>query len=187
MSGPMDVARAVANTVRAVRTAHTMTVDGLSAKSGVPREELEALEEGTTLPPMETVIQVADALAIPLARLVEVDPQPILRMFPPQQQIAFWRGPKGGSGTLLVGSEANPSLELWRWRLAAGEVHDGAPHFPGNREIVFVDEGTLTLTIDTVRYVLEQGTGAVFIGDRPHSYANEGGTPLVYTVALADP
>jgi transcriptional regulator with XRE-family HTH domain len=187
MSGPMDVARAVADTVRSVRTAHSMSLDGLAARSGIEKGELAALEEGTALPPLETVIQVADALAIPLARLVEVEPEPILRVFPPQRQAAFWRGPKGGTGTLLVGSDPNPSLELWKWRLRPGETRDGAPHFPGNREIVYIDEGTLTLTIDTVRYVFEQGTGAVFVGDRPHRYANEGDTPLVYTVALADP
>jgi transcriptional regulator with XRE-family HTH domain len=187
MSGTMDVARAVAETVRSVRTAHTMSLEALAARAGIDRDTLAALEEGTELPPLETIIQVADALAIPLARLVELEKQPILHVFPPERQAAFWRGPLGGTGTLLVGSDPNPSLELWKWRLHPGEARDGAPHWPGNREIVYIDEGTLTLTIDTVRYTFEQGTGAIFVGDRPHRYANEGDVDLAYTVALADP
>jgi transcriptional regulator with XRE-family HTH domain len=187
MTESVDVARSIANTVRAVRTAHNMSVDSLAVRAGVTNDELVELEAGTGNPPLETLIQVADALAIPLARLLELEPQPIVQVFPPGRQAALWHGPKGGTGTLLVGSDPNPALELWRWRLGPGEARDGAPHFPGNREIVYVDEGTLTLTISGCRYVFDKGTGAVFVGDRPHRYANEGDTPLAYTVALADP
>ena len=187
MTSSAPIAELVANTVRAVRTAHGMSVDSLAARAGISTDVLTELEEGRSTPHLETLIQVSDALQIPLARLVEVEHEPVVRIFGPDRQPVLWHGPKGGTGTLLVGSDPRPALEMWRWRLEPGEIRYGAPHLPGNREITYVDQGTLTLTIDGCRYVVEEGSVAIFVGDRPHSYANESDAPLHYTVALADP
>lgn len=187
MTGSVDIAGAVASTVRAVRTAHGMSVEGLAARAGIRSEVVIALEEGKGTPNLETLIQVSDALMVPLARLVEIEPEPVVRIFLPERQPVLWHGPKGGTGTLLVGSDPRPALEMWKWRLEPGEIRYGAPHMPGNREIAYVDDGALTLTIDGCRYVLQKGAAAIFVGDRPHSYANETESLLHYTVALADP
>lgn len=187
MTAAADLAKAIANTVRTVRAAHGLSQQGLAARAGISDEVMAELEQGQTMPALGTLIHVADALLIPLARLVEGQPEPVIRVLAPEQQPVLWHGPHGGTGTLLVGSDPKPALELWSWRLEPGEIRVGAPHLPGNREITYVNEGTLTLTLDGCRYVMGQGTSAVFVGDRPHSYANEADTPLHYTVALADP
>ena len=187
MTSSATIAESVAKTMRAVRTAHGMSLEGLAARAGISVAEVAELEEGTTTPRLETLIQVSDALLIPLARLVEAQHEPIVRIFGPDQQPVLWHGPKGGTGTLLVGSEPRPALEMWRWRLEPGETRYGAPHMPGNREITYVEQGTLTLTLDGCRYAVEQGSVAIFVGDRPHSYGNESDVTLHYTVAIADP
>lgn len=187
MTGSVDIAGAVASTVRAVRTAHGMSVEGLAARAGIGSEVVIALEEGRGTPDLATLIQVADALLVPLARLVEIEPQPVVRVFQPERQPVLWHGPKGGTGTLLVGSDPRPSLEMWKWRLEPGETRYGAPHMPGNREIAYVDEGTLALTIDGCRYMVQEGAAAIFVGDRPHSYGNETEMLLRYTVVISDP
>jgi transcriptional regulator with XRE-family HTH domain len=187
MTGSVDVVEAIASTVRAIRTAHCMSVEGLAARAGIGSEVVIALEEGKGIPNLETLVQVADALMVPLVRLVEGEPEPVVRVFQPSRQPVLWHGPKGGTGTLIVGSDPRPSLEMWKWRLEPGEIRYGAPHPPGNREIAYVDEGALTLTIDGCRYVLQKGSAAIFVGDRPHSYANETDAPLQCTLTVADP
>ena len=165
MTESENVAALVARTVRSVRTAHGMTPENLAARAG-----------------MET-----DALLIPLSRLVEGEPEPVIRLVPPAKQPVLWHGPGGGTGRLIVGSDPKPALELWKWRLEPGETRHGSPHLPGDREITCVDEGTLTLTLDGHRFTLAAGHAAIFVGDRPHSYGNETDRPVLYTVALADP
>jgi len=187
MTGSAGLAEVIANTVRTVRASHGLSQEALAARAGITVDDMTALEEGGATPDLGTLIHVADALLVPLARLVEVEPEIVIRVLPPERQPVLWHGPNGGTGTLLVGSDPRPALELWSWRLEPGEIRVGAPHLPGNREITYVNEGTLTLTIDGCRYVMDRGTSAVFVGDRPHSYANEADTPLHYTVALADP
>lgn len=186
MTDRAGVTAAVARTVRKVRTAQGWSLGGLAARAGISEDVLSDLEEGTTSPNLELLVLVADTLGVPLTRLVGSDAPPRVHILSPDDQPVLWHGPEGGEGTLLAGSDPRPSLELWRWRLAPGEARDGAPHLPGNREIAYVDEGTLTLTIDGHRYVVPQGSSAVFVGDHPHQYANEGTTPLHYTIALAD-
>lgn len=187
MTEPESVAALVARTVRSVRTAHGMSPQSLAARAGMELDALLALEEGREPPSLQTLIQVSDALLIPLARLVEGEPQPVIRLVRPEQQPVLWRGPHGGTGRLIVGSDPKPALELWKWRLEPGETRHGTPHLPGDREITHVDEGVLTLTLDGHRFTLGPGDAAIFVGDRPHSYGNETDRPLLYTVTLADP
>jgi quercetin dioxygenase-like cupin family protein len=93
----------------------------------------------------------------------------------------------GGTGTLLAGSDPRPSVELWKWELHPGEPHESDPHVPGTREIAYVQEGTLTLTVDDRRHVIEAGAAVVFAGDRPHSYGNDGATVCRFVLTVMDP
>lgn len=187
MTEPTDVAALVARTVRSVRSAHGMSPENLAARAGMETDALLALEEGKQLPSLRELIQVSDALLIPLSRLVEGEPEPVIRLVPPEKQPVLWHGPHGGTGRLIVGSDPKPALELWKWRLEPGETRHGTPHLPGDHEAVHVEEGTLTLTLDGHRFTLGAGHAAIFIGDRPHSYGNETDQPLLYTITLADP
>ncbi|HZB49694.1 MAG TPA: cupin domain-containing protein [Mycobacteriales bacterium] len=187
MTESQQVAALVARTVKSVRSAHGMTPESLAARAGMETDTLLALEAGTELPSLQTLIQVSDALLIPLSRLVEGEPQPTVRLVPPDRQPVLWHGPHGGTGQLIVGSDPKPALELWKWRLEPGETRHGTPHLPGDREVTYVDEGELTLTLDGHRFTLPAGHAAIFVGDRPHSYGNETDRPLLYTVTLSDP
>lgn len=187
MTESQQVAALVARTVRSVRNAHGMSLESLAVRSGTDLETLRILETGTELPSLRTLIAVSDALLIPLSRLVEVEPEPVIRLVPPDRQPVLWHGPHGGTGQLIVGSDPKPALELWKWRLEPGETRHGTPHLPGDREVTYVDEGELVLTLDGHRFTLPAGHAAIFVGDRPHSYGNETDRPLLYTVTLSDP
>jgi transcriptional regulator with XRE-family HTH domain len=127
MTESQNVAALVATTVRSVRTAHGMSPENLAARAGVETDALLALEEGKELPSLQTLIQVSDALLIPLARLVEGEPEPVIRLVPPAKQPVLWHGPHGGTGRLIVGSDPKPALELWKWRLEPGRDPERRP------------------------------------------------------------
>jgi transcriptional regulator with XRE-family HTH domain len=186
-AGAQGVGEAVAHTVRALRSSHGWTLDQLAARAGVSKGVLVALEQGRGNPSLGTRIRISEALCVPLTRLVQVEEEPPVRLFPPDRHVALWRGPAGGSGTLLAGSDPRPSLELWSWELRPGEPHDSDPHAPGTREVVYVERGTLTLTVDGRIQQVAEGSAAVFFGDRRHSYANDGDVPCRYFLAVMDP
>ncbi|WP_433330811.1 helix-turn-helix domain-containing protein [Spirillospora sp. CA-294931] len=186
MSEQAAIGEAVARTVRSLRAGHGWSLDELAGRAGVSKGVLVGLEQGRGNPNLGTLCRIADALGVPLVRLVQVEEEPAIRTFAPGRQVTLWRGPEGGTGTLLAGSEPRPSLELWHWRLNPGELRESEAHVPGTKEIVYVEEGTLTLHVDGRRQTIETGTAAVFAGDRPHAYGNDGDGGLRFVLAVLD-
>lgn len=184
--GQEAIGEAVARTVRALRAGHGWSLDELAGRSGVSKGVLVGLEQGRGNPNLGTLIRISDALGVPLTRLVQVEEEPPVRVFRPERHVVLWEGANGGTGTLLAGSDPRPSLELWRWELRPGEVRESDAHVPGTKEIVYVEAGTLTLGVDGRTDLLEAGTAAVFVGDRPHSYGNAAVGDLRFVLAVLD-
>ncbi|MGJ6962158.1 helix-turn-helix domain-containing protein [Streptosporangium sp. G11] len=183
---PETITAAVANNVRAQRAHRQMTLDELAARSGVSRGMLVQVEQGRTNPSISTLTRIADALGVTVARMVEVSDTPVVRVVSGSDVVTF---PHGESSTarLLVGTDAPAILELWDWRLAPGDHHDGDAHPPGTREMLTVLEGRLTLSVYGKSHVAETGDAVVFSADRPHKYANEGDTPLRFMMVVTEP
>ncbi|MER5645759.1 XRE family transcriptional regulator [Streptosporangium sp. NPDC002524] len=183
---PETITAAVANNVRAQRAHRQMTLDELAARSGVSRGMLVQVEQGRTNPSISTLTRIADALGVTVARMVEVADTPVVRVVSGTDVITFPHG-KSSTARLLVGTDAPAILELWDWRLAPGDHHDGDAHPPGTREMLTVLEGRLTLSVYGKSHLAETGDAVVFSADRPHKYANEGDTPLRFMMVVTEP
>ena len=62
--------RALGEAVRRIRKERELTQDELHAASGVHRNHISALERGALNPSYRTILRVADALDVPLSKLV---------------------------------------------------------------------------------------------------------------------
>lgn len=183
---PETITAAVANNVRAQRAHRQMTLDDLAARSGVSRGMLVQVEQGRTNPSINTLTRIADALGVTVARMVEVSDTPVVRVVGAADVVTFPHG-RASSARLLVGTDAPSILELWDWRLAPGEHHDGDAHPPGTREMLTVLEGELTLSVYGVSHVVAVDDAVVFSADRPHKYANQGKIPLRFMMVVTEP
>jgi transcriptional regulator with XRE-family HTH domain len=180
------VGDAVARTVRTLRAAHGWSLDQLAARAGLSKGVLVALEQARGNPNLSTLIRVADTLGVPLTRLVQVEEEPPIQLFPASRHVVLWNGPSGGTGTLLAGSDPRPSLELWRWELRPGERRDSEPHSAGTREIISVEAGVLSLVVGESRTEVAAGDAALFHGDRAHAYANESDEDVRFILTVMD-
>lgn len=187
MTDPATVNAAVARNLRALRSGRGWSLDTLAARSGVSKGVLIAVEQARGNPSIATLCRIADAFGVALVRLVEVDDAPTVRVVPPEKAVPLWRGGPGSSATLLVDADSPQQLELWEWRMRAGDGYDGAPHPTGTREIVWVLDGELTLDVDGERVLVPTGGAAVFQADRPHRYANAGAADLRFAMAVTQP
>ncbi len=181
------VGDAVARTVRALRGDRGWSLDQLAARSGVSKGVLVALEQARGNPNLGTLTRVADALGAPLTRLVQVEEEPPIQLFPAARHVVLWHGPAGGTGMLLAGSDPRPSVELWRWELRPGERRESEAHTSGTREIITVESGLLSLFVGEGCTKVAAGDAAVFRGDRPHSYVNDGPQDVRFILAVMDP
>jgi transcriptional regulator with XRE-family HTH domain len=182
---PETINQAIASNVRAQRAHRGLTLDALAARSGVSRGMLVQVEQGRTNPSVSTLTRIASALGVTVARLVEVSDVPMVRVVDKSDVVVFDQG--GVQAKLLIGADSPMILELWDWRLAPGEHHDGDAHQAGTREMVTVLEGELTLTIYGKSHVIGKDDAVLFAADRPHRYANAGDLELRLVMVVAEP
>jgi transcriptional regulator with XRE-family HTH domain len=187
MTDPADVTGAVARTLAALRTERGWSLDQLAVRSGVSKGVLVALEQGRSNPNLATLARIGDAFGVPVTRLVEVSDEPAVRVFGPGSARVLWRGPAGGTGTIVAVTEAPWAAELWRWQMLPGESFGGYPHGAATREMVWVEQGTLTLTVAGERQEVGPSESARFSGGLPHGYANDGTETVHMTMVVIIP
>ena len=185
MAGQETVAGAVARTVRALRVGHGWSLDKLAARSGVSKGVLVALEQGKSNPNLSTLVRLSDTFGVPVTRLFEAAGHQRVRVT--ARAAVLWRGPAGGTGTLIAATDPPWAAELWHWELRQGEAYSGTEHPPGTRELMSVEEGTLILTVAGERHDVAAGQSVQFPGDCAHTYANEHPQRLRMTMIVVVP
>ena len=176
----------VSSRIRDRRRDQRLSLDRLAALSGVSKGMLVQIESGDANPSIAILCKVAAALGASVADLVQVSGQHPAEVMPAAAPRLLWRGPKGGTATLLVGSAGPDMLELWTWALKPGERYEAQAHPQGTEELIHVVRGRLALSFADVSYVVETGGSAIAHTDRPHAYACEGRKPVQFTMVVAE-
>ena len=177
---------AIARRVAALRKSGQLTFDELAARSDISKGMLVQIEQGRANPSISTLCKLAAALRVSVADLVNSDEQSsrAVRVVPPGTAPVLWRGPKGGSATLLVGAEGPDMLELWDWCLMPGERFESRPHPMGAQELLNVIEGTLALEIDGHSHLVGAGASVAARTDCAHAYAGHGKKKVRFTMVV---
>jgi transcriptional regulator with XRE-family HTH domain len=186
VDGP-DVTAAVARTLQSLRADRGWSLDQLAARSGVSKGVLVALEQGRSNPSLGTLTRIGDAFGVPVTLLVDVGGEPAVRISRPDDSRVLWRGPAGGTGTIIGATDPPWATELWRWEVMPGEGFGGDAHTAATREMIWVESGTVTLTVAGERHAVGAGQCARFPGGRPHRYDNESGQPARLTMVVVIP
>jgi len=187
MQEPTELTGALARILQSLRAERGWSLDQLALRSGVSKGVLVALEQGRSNPNLATLARIGDAFGVPVTRLVDVPDEPPVRISGADQARVLWRGSAGGTGTIIGATEPPWAAELWRWSLGPGERFGGDAHAPASREMIWVESGTVTLTVAGRGYQVTAGQCARFPGGLPHSYANEGAGPAVLTMVVVVP
>jgi transcriptional regulator with XRE-family HTH domain len=180
-----SLAGAVARTVKALRADRGWSLDQLAARSGVSKGVLVALEQGRSNPNLATLARLGDAFGVPVTLLVDVSAEPEVRLGDTSR--VLWHGPSGGTGTIVGATDPPWGTELWRWEVMPGERFGGDAHASGSRELVWVESGTLTVTVAGKSYQAGPGQSARFSASLPHRYANASSEPARFLMVVVIP
>ena len=164
--------RAVGQRARALRLARQLTLDELSARSGVSRRTITLLEAGEANASLATLDKLARALGTDFGSLV-VD-RPVLPFVPEVSgEVApVWQDALGSSARLLVAHAAAASIELWQWELGPGARYQAEADPPGNEELILVTSGELAVAVGGDAVALHPGGYLRLPSDRPYAYSN---------------
>ncbi len=181
-----DTLAALATTVRSIRERKQWTLAALAARSGLSKGMLLQIEGARTNPSIGTLIRIANAFGVAVWQLFAA-PEEALRVADRSEALTLWRSRKGGTATLLIGSDSPQPVELWEWRLAPGDVYSAEAHMDTTVEIIEVRQGTLTLVIGKRRAEIGAGGSVVARMNQRHQYINGGRSWLKLTMVVVDP
>lgn len=181
-----DVLSAVAANVEAFRRRRRLSLDQLSARAGVSKGMLVQIERQATNPSIATLCRIAAALSASVADLIEPAAPETAAIVAGAPKV-LWRGPRGGTAMLLIGSSGPDMLELWTWELRPGERYDAVAHSPGTQELLSVDRGRLSVLFGRASHVIAAGHSARAWTDRPHAYACVGRRAVHFTMVVFEP
>ena len=170
--------------VRAQRILRGLTLGALSARAGVSRSMVSAIERGAKAPTVLVLDRIATALNTSLARLMEPESRASVIMLRHGTQ-AVARDPSGWERRIL--SPVLPGVEFEFMRTTLGPGVDAGlflPHAPGSREYVAIEKGSLLLTLNGVAYPLDAGDSIYYDGDCEHGFKNARQVPCVYYLAM---
>jgi quercetin dioxygenase-like cupin family protein len=100
---------------------------------------------------------------------------------------ALWSGDSDGRGVLVAGTGPPDVVELWDWTLGSGDHHVSEAHTPGTKELLQVQQGTITVEVAEQAVTLDTGDALAFRGDVEHSSANLGAQPARFSLAVFEP
>jgi quercetin dioxygenase-like cupin family protein len=145
------------------------------------------VEQGAVNPSVGTLLRISDALGVGLPALVELpQPKPV-KVTRSGDGAVLWSSESGGRGVLVAGTEPPDVVELWDWILGPGDHHSSEAHTPGTKELVQVQDGTITVEVAGEPVGLEAGDAVAFPGDVVHGYANPGPQPARFSLTVFEP
>lgn len=177
----------IAHNTNALRTSRGLTFEELARRSGVSKGMLVQIEQGRTNPSIATLCRIANALGVAVSRFVETAEEPAVRLIHASEAVELWQGRAGSSGKLLIGFDTPSLMEVWEWDLMPGEWYDGLAHPIGTREVLYIQEGELTLTVGGSQHRAAATDVLMFQADRPHRYANEGAERMRLLMVVTEP
>lgn len=180
------VSLAVANRIRNWRKEKKLSLDELSRWAGVSKGMLVEIEKGAANPSIAILCKLAAALGISVADIVNVSSEPLVHVIEEAAIPVLWQGAQGGRARLLAGTAGPDMIELWQWEMQPGERFTSPGHPAGTFELLHVNEGVLTLTVDETVTQVNAGASAVAKTEAAHGYANEGDTVLRFTMTVAE-
>jgi transcriptional regulator with XRE-family HTH domain len=177
--GAADLARRVAESLRAQRKKRDLSLDQLAGLTGVSRAALSQIETRKTNPTIGVLWKVASGLGIPFSDLIGESQLPISVLRRGETQVLRSLDRRFESRPLMPPAGVS-QIEMYELTLSARARHTSESHGPGTRELVVVLSGTLKMTVGDTVDELGAGDSVVFDANLPHIYENPGTSEARY-------
>jgi len=187
MQSSEAVAAAVGRNVRTLRQQRRMTIDALAAAAGVSRGTVIQIETARGNPSIGTLCNLAAALRVGVASLVDGDAAPRVVVRRGADAAQLWTSAAGSSAVFRIGTDPPDVVELWDWTLQPDDAFDGEAHPVGTVEVLSVLSGALALRVGDAELELATGDTVMFEAHAAHRYACVGRQPVRFTMIVLQP
>jgi len=184
--------------IRALRLQRQLTGTELARRCGVTKGLISQIERGTTVPSLDVLVRVANALEIGVGQLLDSHAltcaQPVsdvseLPYFPvvrrsERRQVAFARLNQVYE---LLTPTLTGQIEFCILHIGPLDAERAVTYSHPGEECLLVLEGRLTVSLGDRAFQLEDGDSITYPASVPHSYRCEGERPAVVVQAETPP
>jgi transcriptional regulator with XRE-family HTH domain len=186
-----DLNQRIAERVRELRAAHSLSLDALASKSGVSRSMISVIERGESSPTAVVLEKLAAGLGVMLASLFDT---PAAAGHPPAGPVARradqqqWQDPASGYRRRNVSPPGVPQpMQIVEVNFPPGGRVSFETGERGMRvhQQVWVLEGAIDVTLGKEQHRLREGDCLAMQLDRPTMFHNPTRKPTRYAVVIA--
>ena len=166
----------VGNQIRGLRKQLQLTLQQLAEQADISVGLLSQVERGLGNPSFNTLVQLAHALGVPVARLLhEADGEsPVVRRSERRRLDLHRGGAADGAIHELLTPSLDRALEVVWIEAEPGYTSKETPFSHAGEEVGIVLEGRHEIYLDGVCHVLEAGDAISYSSVIPHWYTNPG-------------
>jgi transcriptional regulator with XRE-family HTH domain len=171
--GAAELGRRVAETLKRYRSERKLSLDDLSARSGVSRAALSQIEGARTNPTLAVLWKVAVGLQIPFQDLLGSSSQSAVLVLRQGDTLPLRSADGRTQSRLLSPGGSDTTTELYELRFMPKARHESEAHARGTAETLVVLTGALRLEVEGLHYHLNTGDSVYFRADTRHVYENQ--------------
>ncbi|SDC91840.1 helix-turn-helix domain-containing protein [Belnapia rosea] len=177
---------ALAAELRERRRRQGLSLEALSARSGVSRSMISKVERGEAVPSTVVLSRLAEALGTTFAALMmPASTEHEVLVIPRARQPVLRDEATGFSRRVLSPVLPGRGLDVVLNTLPAGaETGVFTPHRSGVEEYVWVQRGRLRAQLGEAEVLLEAGDSLFFDATVPHAFSNPGEEPCEYLLVI---
>jgi transcriptional regulator with XRE-family HTH domain len=175
LTDPTSLQSDLGEQVRRLRLEQGLTLEEVSARSSVSIGSLSQIERGKGNPAFFTLLKIAHALGVPVARFFHIERavSPVVRKGEGKQLNPHPHTHPGAVYELLT-PDLDRALEVVRYELPPGLSTEDTPFVHGGEESGIILRGTQEINVNGVLYTLEAGDSISFQSSLPHWFRNPG-------------
>lgn len=170
--GAAELARRVADALRKFRQDRNLSLDDLSARSGVSRAALSQIEGARTNPTLAVLWKIAVGLEIPFHDLLGSNADTSVLVLRAGDALPLRSADGRTESRLLSPGGSSTTTEVYELRLLPKAMHESDPHARGTTETLIVLTGAIRLGVGEAVYDLSAGDSVFFRADVRHYYEN---------------
>ncbi len=162
--------------VRRLRFEKNYTLEEVALRSGCSLGSLSQLERGKANPSFMTLARIAQALNVPVARLLQVEnsSSPVIRRGQGRRLNVHPRAEENGTLYELLTPDLDRALEVIRLEVPGGTSTETSPFVHQGEEVGIILRGVHEVHLNGICYTLNAGDSISYSSTLPHWYRNPG-------------
>lgn len=157
--------------LKSIRATRALSLDDVSALTGVSKPMLGQIERGQSVPTVTTLWKIATGLKAPLSYFLEAPHAEYTVIGPEPSAVILGDGGKMRAYPLFLYDPVR-SVETFYIEFDPGCHHSSDKHNDGVEEHIFVLRGTLRLVLGDKNVDVSEKQAIRFRADIPHTYQN---------------